>query len=669
MFSSVGLFKNVNCPEISCYLPNCIFAHNGPIDREDATASTSQSTESREHKSSEVALVESDRARKKRRIDSPARDDDTLMVQITTNPPKELQPKNDTQAIITRRSTGAGKYSESQPPTTATINITPPPLRSHKAGALDDAATTDNIKAGKLCGIATKKNATVPQTKTVKESLNPRLLHNPPAPHAIRLAMITMLHEHMTRLNEEVKKCDDPCKTALELSAQDLIGQVLGEEEKAAKENPSVYSNIVKLRIVALKKMKLPEWKIERLKQTEKEYPEATVSSVPKATILDTGLSSLEEVMLLPKLVARQENLDKHGYVPSLPSEAEIAEVKKGVETSQGWEQCDRCMSRFQVFPGRRTEDGALTTGGSCVYHYAKPLRPTKEKAGTGHRESTYPCCNQSVGTSIGCTTADTHVFKISQTKRLAMVLAFKKTPAQKNKIVKGPVCFDCEMGYTTIGMELIRLTATSWPSGQELLDVLVRPLGEILDLNSRFSGVWPQHFAEAIPYHTPVSGEKHKTETSGTIEVRLRLADSPEIARDLLFEHLNPDTPLIGHALENDLNATRIIHPTIVDTVLLYPHPRGLPIRFGLKMLVKKYLNRNIQMGGAQGHDSKEDARAAGDLVRLKVAETWKAMIRDGWTVSNGIFYPPLALGTKPPKTPRASEGGTRPRGLIDES
>jgi len=59
----------------------------------------------------------------------------------------------------------------------------------------------------------------------------------------------------------------------------------------------------------------------------------------------------------------------------------------------------------------------------------------------------------------------------------------------------------------------------------------------------------------------------------------------------------------------------------------------------------MKKHLDRDIQMGGADGHDSKEDARAAGDLVRLKVADTWRAMQRDGWTVNETDFLRPLPL------------------------
>ena len=76
-----------------------------------------------------------------------------------------------------------------------------------------------------------------------------------------------------------------------------------------------------------------------------------------------------------------------------------------------------------------------------------------------------------------------------------------------------------------------------------------------------------------------------------------------------------------------------------IIDTVLLYPHPRGLPLRYGLKHLAKLYLDRDIQMGGNRGHDSKEDALATGDLVRFKVAEKAKILKRAGWTMKAGVL------------------------------
>jgi RNA exonuclease 1 len=86
----------------------------------------------------------------------------------------------------------------------------------------------------------------------------------------------------------------------------------------------------------------------------------------------------------------------------------------------------------------------------------------------------------------------------------------------------------------------------------------------------------------------------------------------------------LHPHTILLGHSLNSDLTALKITHPFIVDTALIYPHPRGPPLKSSLKWLAQKYLNREIQKGhgttgpGA-GHDSIEDARTCLDLVKQK--------------------------------------------------
>ena len=590
MFSSIGLFKRVDCPEHPhCSLSNCIFAH--PSVPEVVPVAVSLP----EQKSEEVD-IDQNGPRKKRRLALPV---------------------------------------------TASANISPPPREL-------PIKSNENISASlNKPSTSPKLGVTLPPAKAVQVSLNPKILSNPPAPHAIRIQLITMIHQQMVRLNEEIQ---DPPQDALRLTPQEMIVEALEEEENIAKQNPMVYMNLIKLRITKLKKMKFPEWKEERLKQIAKRAPfelNAKPENAPKE--IETGLSSYQEVAFLSKLVAKQDDLARHGYVPRAPSDEEIAQARLGVEAAQGWEQCDRCKTRFQVFPGgRREEDGALTSGGTCTYHPAKPRRPrAKDKADKGHKEAIYACCNETVGESAGCTLATTHVFKISEPKRLALVMPFEETPPKL--LTPGPnvaVCFDCEMGYTTLGLELIRLTATAWPNGEEILDVLVRPLGEVLDLNSRFSGVWPKDYANALSYER---GSPNKENLSENSEQRLRLVESPRIARDLLFEHLTPETPLIGHALDNDLNATRIIHPSIVDTVLLFPHPRGLPNRFGLKALMKNHLDRDVQMGGNQGHDSKEDARSAGDLVRLKVGETWKTMKRDGWTVRKTEFFPP------PPPLPGA--------------
>lgn len=623
MFSTIGLFRTVECPESQqCQLPNCIFSHQKPS-RGKGRDLTQVSGDVDLGDGDSIGLE--DRPRKKRRISSPVNDDDAAEAETkakTRN--RELHDK--TLKVGVRR-TGVDRKTVH---VTASGNISPPPLRGVKV------TPSDFVK-----GKHGEHNPTTPTKlhdqaslakKVVVEPLNPRMLPNPPAPHATRLKLVTMLHEHMNRLNKEVRLSSDPSVSILGLSPQELVTAVLNEEERAARENPSIYPNILGLRVVALKRMKLETWKSERLKQiTEKTGLASTPTPTPKS--ITTGLSSSEEIALLPWFFAKQETLVKHGYIPFAPSEMEVEQARRGVEAAQGWEQCERCNTRFQVFPGRRAEDGALTTGGTCLYHHAKPRRPTGERADKSHRDLFYACCNETVGASLGCTSSDSHVFKISEAKRLALIMPFEETPPNPSLCIGTAVCFDCEMGYTTYGMELIRLTATSWPDGRRLVDVLVHPLGEILDLNSRFSGVWPKDLASAIPYSASSAGEPASS---------LQLVESLSAARALLFSHLAPTTPLIGHAIENDLNSARIIHPCVIDTTLLYPHPRGLPMRLGLKALVKRHLERDIQMGGDLGHDSAEDAKAAGDLVRSKVGELWKGMKREGWTFENGRPVPP---------------------------
>ena len=104
-------------------------------------------------------------------------------------------------------------------------------------------------------------------------------------------------------------------------------------------------------------------------------------------------------------------------------------------------------------------------------------------------------------------------------------------------------------------------------------------------------------------------------------------LADVTTTLEDIqnkLLHILNPRTILIGHSLNSDLNAIKITHPFILDTAILYPHPRGPPLKSSLKFLAQRYLNREIQKGGGStgpgaGHDSIEDARTCLDLVKQK--------------------------------------------------
>ncbi len=241
-----------------------------------------------------------------------------------------------------------------------------------------------------------------------------------------------------------------------------------------------------------------------------------------------------------------------------------------------------------------------------------------------------------------GCATAERHVFKAGEVKRMAAVLQFEETPSNADVPAGRAVCLDCEMCYTVFGMELVRVTVTAWQSGDELLDVLVRPMGEILDLNTRFSGITAQQMAHARPYgaeETNAQSTNGATEIKNSSSASLRIVESPAAARQLVFSLINSQTPIIGHALENDLGALRLIHSTLVDTALLFPHRAGLPWRNSLKMLARRHLDWDIQVTGKTatgnhvGHDSKEDANAAGELVRWAVGNEWRKLKRQGWT------------------------------------
>ncbi|RGP73409.1 rna exonuclease 3 [Fusarium longipes] len=638
--------KHIPCPKGNdCTAFHCIFGH--PNENPPAPEAPSPKPSSNDTDKKDVAAGNQDGSRKRVRTDP-------------FNPtefPRTSQDVGQSTSGASRIGSADG-VSNSVAKKLETARPISPPILKRKIDSQDNVSKAPSkIARTKQSSNESRPSPAVrPAAAKPKkaEALNPRLLKSMPASHDIRLKLVRMLHQEFTRLNKELKKNAKKDETNLLLSEQDLIVRTLDAEEYVAVHKAAVYPNVMKNKVMQYKKMKVDQWKTEQQEERKKLELESSgidPSEQPKEIV--TGLSPAQEVELAKRLLTPIDELASHGYVSKVPSEEDIENARKGIETAAGWEKCDRCQQRFQVFPGRREKDGALTSGGTCTFHWGKTFIAPKAVGERTRQPKRFQCCGQELGDSVGCFTRDHHVFKTSDPKRLASILNFAETPENPLAPTDRAVAFDCEMGYTVFGMELIRLTATSWPTGEELLDVLVRPLGEILDLNSRYSGVWPDDLAKAEPWSANESTKPTKSSSDDTSEdgelkpkkKQLKIVSSPEVARDLLFSLISPTTPLIGHGLENDLNSVRIVHPTLIDTVLLFPHKGGLPYRYSLKMLMDVQLNRKIQQETGPkmlGHDSAEDARAAGDLVRLKIKNEWADLQRKGWKLVDGHFVAP---------------------------
>lgn len=172
---------------------------------------------------------------------------------------------------------------------------------------------------------------------------------------------------------------------------------------------------------------------------------------------------------------------------------------------------------------------------------------------------------------------------------------AVPEADVQKGSVTAGRsvLALDCEMCLTGENeFALTRISIVDW-SGDVVLDELVKPEKPITDYLTRFSGITEEMLA-------PV--------TTSLADIQARLVAL-----------LTPTTILLGHSLESDTKAMQLTHPFIIDTSLLFPHPRGPPLKSSLKWLAEKYLSRSIQKGGAAGHNSVEDARTCLDLVKQK--------------------------------------------------
>lgn len=242
---------------------------------------------------------------------------------------------------------------------------------------------------------------------------------------------------------------------------------------------------------------------------------------------------------------------------------------------------CCRCKKDYTVdkkgFPSIREE---------CIYH------PNNKYRIRG--EAKYQCCSQD-GTSDGCCVAPCHVYEYVDFENLKGYV--KTLPPEKEMDDYGVYSLDCEMCYTTHGLDLTRVTVIN-SACKVVYEKLIKPLHPIVDYNTRYSGITEEQMAEVKTTLLEVQATLLAMFTSKTI--------------------------LIGHSLESDFKALKLIHDTVIDTSVLFPHKMGPPYKRALRNLSSEYLKKIIQ-NSVDGHDSAEDATVCMELIIYKLKEDLK--------------------------------------------
>lgn len=337
--------------------------------------------------------------------------------------------------------------------------------------------------------------------------------------------------------------------------------------------------------------------KTEQLK-TEQELIEEKLGEAVQGPLLYTQLLPylLTEDQLIENGFPRE---DKSAASPLGKAKLSVPEDKRVLyESCKPNERiCARCNARFSV-----DEFGNSLISQKCVYHWGRPVRQRTPGTGVDLR---YVCCQADLG-QPGCQLCpeghvhesnkwfDTEGFVSTLPPLVPSRSEHAENEDESHSDATNVYAIDCEMIYTIAGCELGRVTVVD-ARLQVVLDAVVRPYLTVIDCNTRFSGLKQSDL------------ERSSTRITDVQAKLLHLFDS--------------DTILVGHSLESDLIALKLIHSKVVDTSVMFPHRCGPPKKRALRNLASELLQRIIQQDDT-GHDSLEDAVSCMQLVQQKVKE-----------------------------------------------
>ncbi|ETN59207.1 rnase h (70) [Anopheles darlingi] len=363
-----------------------------------------------------------------------------------------------------------------------------------------------------------------------------------------------------------MKKCSTAMiyKSSALLTINKLRKEAVETGSASAEKNKTVSHDV----ILAGKMVNNISWSVNKKLKTEVKTSAYTIDNAPGTVAYK----------MIYECILTEEQLRSNGFPrpTEVAGKAKMYTAKPSRPPNETERYCSRCSKVFNVELYDEPQVDA------CNYH------PKSTCYRRGFADNLHNCCQQPSGTP-GCMYANYHVSSYMDYDNLTGFVKTIDPPEDYEPSKRDVFALDCEMCYTTGGLELTRVTVVDI-NEKTVYDTLVKPLNRIVDYNTRFSGI--------------------------TEEMLQKTSTTLCNVQAVLLSMFNSETILIGHSLESDFKALKLIHDVVVDTSVLYPHKMGPPKKRALKTLCIENLKKIIQENDA-GHDSAEDSVVCIQLIK----------------------------------------------------
>ncbi|XP_064096912.1 putative exonuclease GOR [Macrobrachium nipponense] len=233
---------------------------------------------------------------------------------------------------------------------------------------------------------------------------------------------------------------------------------------------------------------------------------------------------------------------------PSIQGKAQLHNMAYSVYKvipSSHQRHCKRCAKIYAI-----DDEGLAAVVEECSYH---PFRLG------GGRAPRHRCCGRGPH-GLPCKVASQHISQDVDLEKLVDFVSTRGNPGGSSSVF----ALDCEMVCTKAGLELAAISVVD-TACNVVYETVVLPRHPIIDYLTDYSDLTAADFrgitTRLTDVHTSILG---------------------------LF---GQDTLLVGHGLEHDFLAMKLLHDNVVDTAVLYPHTKGNGFRNSLAYLQERHL------------------------------------------------------------------------------